>query len=212
MNTKESAEELINYAIFLLQAVAGLFLILAVFYFPSSREILASDSAKNTPDIPVKLYKNSQKDLQDQRRPFQTLSSGPNPISSPTPLSFKETKAVKYQESPQKASNSSLSSQKQSEPSRAPSTTNLKENTEKQQQKINTFIPPLEKAINTFIPPLEKADTIELYERTLITKDNVLERIPLIAAIPFYAVDATFDMATTALATAIRMPLSIVYK
>jgi hypothetical protein len=161
-------------------------------------EILASDSAKNTPDIPVKLYKNSQKDLQDQRRPFQTLSSGPNPISSPTPLSFKETKAVKYQESPQKASNSSLSSQKQSEPSRAPSTTNLKENTEKQQQKINTFI-----------PPLEKADTIELYERTLITKDNVLERIPLIAAIPFYAVDATFDMATTALATAIRMPLSI---
>ena len=54
----------------------------------------------------------------------------------------------------------------------------------------------------------------QLYERTLITKDNVLERIPLIAAIPFYAVDATFDMATTALATAIRVPLSIlsVYK
>jgi hypothetical protein len=205
MNTKESAEELINYAIFLLQAVAGLFLILAVFYFPSSREILASDSAKNTPDIPVKLYKNSQKDLQDSRRPFQTLSSDPNLISSPMPLSCKEINAVKYQESPQKASNSSLSSQKQSEPSRAPSTTNLQENTEKQQQKINK---------NTFIPPLEKADTIELYERTLITKDNVLERIPLIAAIPFYAVDATFDVATTVLATAIRMPLSIlsVYK
>jgi hypothetical protein len=212
MNTKESAEELINYAIFLLQAVAGLFLILAVFYFPSSKEILASDSAKNTPDIPVKLYKNSQKDLQDQSRPSQTLSPDPNPISSPTPLSINETKPVKHQESSQKVSISFLSSQKQSEPSRTEkkpsSTTNLEETTEKQQQKNNK---------NTFNPPLEDADTIEpyqLYERNLITKDNVLERIPLIAAIPFYAVDATFDIATTALATAIKMPLSIlsVYK
>ena len=64
-------------------------------------------------------------------------------------------------------------------------------------------------------PPLEEAPEIETYkilEKTPITKDNVLDRLPLFAAMPFYAIDASFDIATSTTAAVLRLPYKIVFK
>lgn len=64
-------------------------------------------------------------------------------------------------------------------------------------------------------PPLEEApeiQTYKMYEKTPITKDNVLDRLPLFAAMPFYAIDASFDIATSATAAVLRLPYKIFFK